>query len=213
MMNNINSPKAFFQYILAMDSETTGVNFDSYDPSEGHQAISWGFIVADSITLEPIEELYLEIKWNDESRANREADPNFSVDASAIHGLTFDYLEKNGIEESDAVEKIANLILKYWGPVNKVSCLGHNVASFDIKHLQKMFIHYGIDIPFNSRHCDSHSVGFATLGSYTSDALFNGIGCDERSDHNALDDAYMSLTSCRNIKILWNEMVGVKAYD
>lgn len=213
MMNDIKNPKGFFQYILAMDSETTGVNFNSADPSDGHQAISWGFIVADSITLEPIEELYLEIKWNDDSRAARKANPEFSVGASAIHGLTFDYLEKNGIEEVDAAVQIANLILKYWGPVNKVSCLGHNVASFDIKHLQKMFTRYGIDIAFNSRHCDSHSAGFVTLGSYTSDALFDGMGCDERSDHNALDDAYMSLTACRNIKTLWDDIVGVKAYD
>jgi len=208
-----DTPKGYFKYILAMDSETTGVNFDTFDPSEGHQAVSWGFIVVDSETFEEVEELYVEIKWNDASRAARDADPEFSCGASAIHGITFDYLEKNGITEEEAVIQIANLIIKYWGPSNKVSTLGHNVRSFDILFLQAMFQRYNIDIPFNSRHCDSHSAGFATLGSYTSDALFEGIGCEERTSHNALEDARMSLVAVRRIRTLWNEMIGVKAYD
>ncbi len=208
-----DNPKGFFKYILAMDSETTGLNFDEYDPSIGHQAVSWGFIVADSVTLEPVEELYLEVKWNDQSLQARKDDPDFSVSASAIHGLTFEYLEKNGITEEEAVVQLATLILKYWGPNRKISCLGHNVRSFDIPFLQAMLKRYNVDIPFNSRHCDSHSVGFATIGSYTSDSMFDTMACDERDNHNALEDAHMSLTSCRRIKTLWTDIVGVKAND
>ena len=114
-----DKPRGYFENLLAIDCETTGLDWNGDDPSNGHQAVSWGIIVANGITLEPIEELYLEIKYNEFSRKAREADPNFGVAAANIHGLTFDYLEQHGIDEVEAVEKIGNLIIKYWGPKKK----------------------------------------------------------------------------------------------
>lgn len=208
-----NKPKGYFEKILAIDCETTGLNWDEDDPSIGHQAVSWGIIVADAMTLKPIEDLYVEIKFNEESKAEKQRDPTFATAASAIHGLTSEYLEKNGISEEEAVVKIASLILKHWGPTSQVKILGHNVVSFDIPFLRSMFKRYDIDIPIGHRHYDSNSVGFITVGSYTSDDLFSIMGFDTRNKHNALEDAYMALESCRRIRVLWNAKVGVNAYD
>lgn len=209
----IQPPKGYFKYILAIDCETTGYNKEGPDPSVGHQAISWGIVVADAETLIPIEELYLEIKWNDESKRAKELDPEFGNIASSIHGLTSTYLEENGIEEIDAVVQITELILKYWGPTQMVKCLGHNVVSFDIPFLRSTLSRYGIDVPFGSRHYDTNGIGFATVGSYTSDALFSTMGFDDRAGHNALEDAKQALESARRIRIIWNDMVGLKAYE
>ena len=58
-------PRGYFEKILAMDCETTGlaVNRDdpSYDQEKGieYQSVSWGFIVANAQTLEPIEKIYI----------------------------------------------------------------------------------------------------------------------------------------------------------
>jgi DNA polymerase III epsilon subunit-like protein len=209
----IEKPKGYFQYLLAIDCETTGLNWDDDDPSNGHQALSWGIIVADAKTLKSIEELYIEIKYNDDSRLMKQTDPEFGIYAADIHGLTFDYLEKNGISEEEAVLKIANLILKYWGPTSQVKTLGHNVHVFDVPFLRSMFRRHGIEIPLGSRHYDTNSIGFATTGAYISDALFETMGFDPRGSHNALEDAKMALESARRVRVLWNDKVKIHAYD
>ncbi len=205
-------PRGYFKYVLALDSETTGLDWNDDDPSVGHQAVSWGFIVADAETLIPVEKLYVEIKWNDISRLAKEEDPEFGTKASDIHGLTFAHLEEHGIPEDEAVIKIMTLILKYWGPTNQIHAMGHNVQSFDIPFLKSMLRRYDIELRFSSRQLDTNAMGFITVGSFVSDALFDVMGYDDRDGHNALEDAEQALGSARRIRSLWNEFVGVNAY-
>jgi len=209
--NYKRNPQGYFKYILAIDSETTGFT-KGRDPSVGHQAISWGIIVADAHTLIPVEKLYLEIKWNDGSKAARADHPSFSVTASDIHGLTYNYLEENGIAEEDAVLLIAELILKYWGPTQQLHCLGHNIE-FDIAFLDSMFKRYGIDLYFSSRQYDSNSMGFVAVESFTSNSFFDTMGFPPRDAHNALQDIEQTLESCRRIRVLWNDFVGINANE
>jgi DNA polymerase III epsilon subunit-like protein len=204
-------PRGSFDFILAVDCETTGIHLNSDDSSEGHQAISWGLIVADAATFKPIEELYVEVKWNDDMKALRAANPEFGKGAEKIHGLTMDYLEKNGLSEEEAVSKIASLILKYWGPRHSPRLLGHNVHLFDYKFLINALRRCGIEIPKANRHVDTSSIGYATVGAFTSDSLFETMGFEKRGDHNALDDARMSLQTCALIRTLWDQKVGLKA--
>lgn len=211
-MSAYDTPKGAFNKLLAIDCETTGGRFGTDDYSVGHQAVSWGIVVADAQTLQPIEELYVEIKWNEESKASRRKDPTFGVIAANIHGLSFDYLEKHGMDEEDAVAAIGNLILKHFGPDSHIKCLGHNVHMFDVPFLRSLFRRFDIELKFGARHYDSNSIGFIT-GAFTSDALFATMGFDERNGHNALEDAKMSLEACRMIKVLWDAKVGVKAYS
>lgn len=198
-----------FQFILAVDCETTGLNVHSTDSSEGHQAISWGIVVADSKSFEPIEELYVEIKWNDDMKAKRAADPKFGVAAEKIHGLTLEYLEQNGISEAEAVAKIGELVLRYWGPSNSIRMLGHNVHLFDYKFFLRMFRNHGIEIPLANRHVDTSSIGLVTVGAFNSDELFETMGFEKRKEHNALDDVKMSLKACQIVNQLWKSKVGL----
>jgi len=205
--------RGYFQYLLAMDCETSGMFFNQDDPSfnpqtkQTFQSVSWGLVVADAITLEPVDKLYLEIKWNGESE--------WSEKAQTIHGLTLKHLESHGMTEEEAVIEIGQMLLNYWGPDGNIRCLGHNVATFDLWFLKRLMRKFEIELKFGSRHVDTSSIGFGTIGAYTSDDLFSTLGLPARdpSKHNALDDALLALKSVQLIRTLWKQDVGVNAYE
>jgi DNA polymerase III alpha subunit (gram-positive type) len=210
-------PKGYFEKLLAMDCETTGLVFGSSpvcNPKTGehHQAVSWGFVVADAETLEPIEKLYVEIKWNKNSKQQRAKDNSFGTHAEKIHGLTYDYLEANGITEQQALEKIGNLIISHWG-TTCMQTLGHNVHLFDLPFLRDLFERHAMELPVGNRHYDSSSLGFGITGSFNSDDLFYCLGLEDRENHNALQDAEHSLEVFRIARLLWKAKVGITAYD
>ena len=202
-------PKGSFDKLLVADAETTGLHFRNDDPSVGHQAVSWGLIIADAQTLKPIEELYVEIKWNENSLERRMKDKTFGKRAEEIHGLTFQYLENHGLDEEDAVVEMGELILKHFGPDTCVRMLGHNVHTFDMPFLRSMFRRHELGLKFGSRHYDTNSLGFFNYETYTSDQLFSLLGYEERSDHNALDDARMALGCARKTRQIMNQVMGV----
>jgi DNA polymerase III epsilon subunit-like protein len=213
MATTKNKPRGAFDFLLAMDCETTGlcVNQDSpvENPKTGerHQTVSWGLIVADASTLLPIEKKYLEIKWNDTSKKQRESNAKFGVGAEKVHGLTFDYLEKNGITEEQAVVEIGGMILKYWSPEVSIRTLGHNVHTFDLLFLRDLFRRHEIELKFGSRHYDTNSIAFATFGTFNSDDFFDAVGFEKRGDHNALVDAEQALEATRRIRIIFQKAI------
>lgn len=207
--------KGSYDFILAIDCETTGLCLNHENPvynpktEERHQTVSWGVIVADAQTLKPIEQLYTEIKWNTSSKKQRKENPKFGIYAETIHGLTYDYLQKNGITEDIAVEQIGSLIVKYWGPKVSIRTLGHNVHLFDLPFLRDLFSRQGIELAFGNRHVDTSSTGFVNLTTFTSDELFDKMGFEPRKDHNSLQDITQTLESARRMRIIfqkaWNE--------
>jgi oligoribonuclease (3'-5' exoribonuclease) len=205
MATQKGKPRGWFEKLLAVDCETTGLFFNEDDPSyddktgKHHQAISWGLIVADSATLTPIEELYIEVQWDGKSEWNTKA--------QEIHGLSKTHLAEHGLPPDDAAAAIANLIIKHWGPNGNVRLLGHNVLSFDKKFLQRTMRNVGINLKFGSRHIDTNSVGFATFETYTSDELFEAIGYESRDDHNALDDARMALKAAQVVRKIFQAAI------
>ena len=191
-------PRGYFEKLIAMDCETTGLCFNGDDPSVGNQSLAWGMIIADAVTLKPIDELYVEIKWDGESEwADR---------AEKLHGMSRAYLEENGMTEEEAVIKIGNFIAKHFGTDNKLCCLGHNVATFDIWFLKRLFRKFGVDLRFGNRHVDTSSIGFVNWELFNSDQLFEMVGFDPRGKHNALDDARMSLESARITRTLFRSL-------
>lgn len=202
-------PRGYFEKVLAIDVETSGMFYDnqSDDPShnaatgEDYQIVSIGLIVADVATFKPIEKLYLEIKWDGESL--------WSKKAEAVHGLSVDYLEENGIDQEEAVVEIANLIIKYWGPDVPLCLLGHNVATFDLKFLKRLFKKYGLEVRFGNRYIDTFSASQVAFNTFNSDDAFEYVGLPERdpSKHNALTDAEHVLTVARTIRQLWSQLV------
>lgn len=214
-MAKSNKPRGYFQYLLAMDCETTGLCTNCDDPTrnldtgEYHQSVSWGLIVADSTTLKKVAEKYVEIKWNQKSKNQQEENPAWGTRAEQIHGLKRDYLEKNGITEEQAVEEIANeIILPYWGPDGNIRCLGHNVHTFDMPFFRDMFRRVGIPLSFGNRHYDTNSIGFATFNTFNSDDLFDAVGFEKRGDHNALVDAEQALEVTRIVRKIFTKAIS-----
>lgn len=201
-------PVGFFDKLLVADCETTGLCFNCDDPSIGHQALSWGLIIADAHTLKPIEELYVEIKWNETSLETKLKDKSFGKRAEEIHGLTFAHLEANGMDEEDAVVEMGELILKHFGPDTCVRMLGHNVHTFDMPFLRSTFRRHGLELKFGSRHYDTNSLGFFNYETFTSDELFSLLGYDARGAHNALEDARMALGCARKTRQIMNSVMG-----
>mgnify|MGYP000915246600 CR=1 FL=1 len=199
------SSRGYFGKVLAMDCETSGVNVNSDDPSIGYQAVSWGLIVADAKTLKVIDELYVEIKWNGESKWDKKAE--------GVHGLTKEYLEANGLDEEEAVVEIANFIYKYWPPdaeyssQRSIRCLGHNVSTFDVWFMRQLFNKFELKFRTGNRFIDTSTVGWVVFDCFNSDDAFDLVGV-QRKEHNALEDARASLQLVKTAKTLSKEMIG-----
>lgn len=190
-------PRGWCKFILAIDCETTGLAFRSDDPSynsqtgEEYQAISFGLIVLDSETLSAVDQMYLEVQWNEKSV--------WSSEAEKVHGLSRSYLREHGFTETEACEAIGSLIVKYWGSDNPIMLLGHNVH-FDKCFLQRLFRKHGIELIFGNRHIDTSTLGFVCWNVFNSDDLFQQLGVETRNKHNALDDIKMSVEVVRTTR-------------
>ena len=209
-----DKPRGYFQKILAIDCETTGLCFSNDSPvynektGERHQTVSWGVIIADAATLKPIDELYVEIKWNEESIHQREENSKFGTFAEKVHGLKKSYLDKNAGTEEDAVLEIGELIMKHWGPTGSIVTLGHNVHLFDLPFIRDLFNRVGVPLKFGNRHIDTNSIGFVNWNTFNSDDLFGLLGYEERGDHNALEDIRQALDAARTSRLLFKTMIG-----
>lgn len=207
-MTTKDKPRGYFEYILAIDCETSGLFFSSennnpcFNTKTGqyYQSVSWGIIVADAATLKPLDKLYLEIQWDGKSL--------WSEKAEAVHGLSKDHLKKHGVTTQEAVVQMANLILKYWGPDNNIQLLGHNVHLFDAVFLDHLMRSQGIPLRMANRHVDTYSAGFATFGTFNSDDLFEAVGFEKRGDHNALADAEQALEAARIIRTIFQQAIA-----
>lgn len=204
--NSKNLPRGFYDRVLVMDCETTGLSFGKVDPSEGYQSISWGLIVADAGTFKPIDQLYVEIKWDGKS--------NWDKRAEEVHGLSKEYLEENGKDNEDAVADIAEFVFKYWPPDAQTSsnrnvrCLGHNVGSFDIWFMRRLLDPHGLMFKTGNRYIDTSGAANILLGTFNSDDMFTELGLGQRAKHNALEDARMTLESAKRMRKLFQKCIG-----
>lgn len=188
-------------YILVVDSETTGMNFGTPDPAISgntrYEAISWGFILVDGKTLEEIDSMYIEIQpssrcvWNDR--------------AEQVHGLSREYLAKNAKTRDEAIADIAEFIYKYFPPEQGANIVlaGQNVASFDKYFLKELFDSYELPLKLSHRSVDTFSIGYATFGFTDSNQLFEAFRCrDSNAPHNALTDARAVLHVMQTVRKL-----------
>ena len=200
-----------FDFGLCLDWETSGATWGG-DSSIKYQGISFGAIVFNMKTFEPVEKLHLYVKF-DESKYE------WTEGAQKIHGLTREFLDENGVTQEDAAMQLAELILKYWGPDTKVVFLGHN-PEFDRRFTNQLLNTIGIEFSvektgkFESRievfHVvlDTSALGYIAFGLYKSDLLFEKIGFPDRGDHNALTDAEQTLETCRVVRELVKMSLG-----
>lgn len=183
--------------VVAIDVETSGFSKGD-DVALNHQILSIGLIVADR-DFNPIDRFYCEIKWNGESHWDKYAE--------SIHGMSKEYLENFGLDEEEAVCEITSFLLKHYNPEEYIYFLGHNPRGFDVQFFKKLTNKHDVHFKIGHRTVDSFSVGFTVLGANDSDELF-GYFYKKRKEHNALDDAAMSLGVCRKIKILMKSILN-----
>ncbi len=212
-------PRGYFQYLLAIDCETTGLCFSSDSPvhnpktGEHHQAVSWGMMVLDANTLDTVEELYVEIQWNELSCQQREDNASWGTYAEKVHGLKKSYLDKKGLDEEEAVVEIATLISKYFGPKSPIVTLGHNVHTFDMPFLRDQCRRHGIELRLANRHVDTNSIGFVNWQTYNSDDMFSLMGFKDREDHNALEDIRQTVDTVRVARSIMDAPVNQKVIE
>ncbi len=186
------TPKGYFERILAIDTETSGLFMGRETPvkdgDEYYQVVSWGIMVLDAQTLNTIEELYIEQKWDGVAK--------WDARAEAVHGLSKEYLEQNGVTREEAQVQIASLIFKHWGKTS-VTTLGHNSIRFDLPFLEHESKLAGIDLRFGNRHLDTNTLAFTIFGCFNSDDWFDQLGFKQRTEHNSLEDIRMTVKGFR----------------
>lgn len=186
------SPYGIGKYGLALDWETSGSDFDGKS-HEKYQGLSFGAIIFDTDTFTEVESVYVEMKF-DASKYG------WSKEAEAIHGLSREHLEANGLTREEGLAELLNLIVKYMGPdPGKILFLGHN-CEFDINFTNQLASDFGMHLkPFHVV-LDTASTGFITAGIYKSVDLFEIFTGESRGLHNALDDARQCLATARGIR-------------
>lgn len=191
-------PAGWYNKFLVIDAETSGINFDqnSNDITLGYQAVSWGLIVSDMETMKPIEELYIEIKWDGVSQ--------WHWKAAKTHGLTKDYLEEHGMSASDAADAIVMFLAGHFDVNDTIICMGINVGQFDIPFLKKLLVAHGYPVGFSNRVLDVSSLAAMTIGTFTSQEMFDYLGIERGDTHNALEDCRGTLKAARLIRKLCN---------
>lgn len=202
-MTKQNTP----QFGLCIDWETSGATFGG-DSTIDHQGLSFGAVIFDLKTFEPVETLYREIKFIPSKF-------KWTEEAQKIHGMSIEYLEQNGVEQEEAAADLLEFILKYFGTA-KVMFLGHN-PEFDRRFTNQLTTSVGVEFSVEKQtdldaHIQLHHVvldtsalGMITLGIFKSDLLFDAVGLPERAEHNSLTDALYTVETCKRIKLLVNE--------
>ena len=202
------------QFGICIDWETSGADFGT-DSSLKYQGLTFGAIIFSTKDFTPVKKLYCEIKFNSGKVKN---DFQWSEGAEKIHGKTREYLEKNGVTMEDAAIQLLELIVTYVGD-QKVLFLGHN-AGFDIRFTAQLLREIGVEfsiervtnletwVEIHHVVLDTSALGLITLGIFKSDLLFEKIGFEKRKEHNALNDAEMTLDTAAAIRMLVQGALG-----
>lgn len=177
---------------LAIDWETSGYRAPA-NKGEGyadtHQGLSFGAKVVDMRSLDVVEELYLEIKY----------DPKYewSDGAAKVHGLTKERLS-SGVTQEEAAMQLGNIIIKYFG-TDDVILIGHRVY-FDRDFTDQLFDTIGIKMKWHPTLIDVSAISTVMLEMSKSEAIFQILGMPPRKAHNAMEDISMSLEVLRILK-------------
>lgn len=180
---------------LGIDWETSGFSLPHYTTK--HQGISFGAVIFDMRSLEPVDVLYREIKFDDRYE--------WDAYAESIHGLSRDHLKLNGVDQSAAAIDLANLVVKYIG-TGDVILLGHRVH-FDRAFTNQLMDSIGIQLNYHPTVIDSCAMATLLMEQSKSDDIFSTLGLPPRQKHNALEDIYYTLESAKRMKEYF--LVGV----
>ncbi|MBD3161961.1 MAG: 3'-5' exonuclease [Candidatus Eisenbacteria bacterium] len=123
--------------------------------------------------------------------------PGFRKSSMAVHGITREHLEENGVEAGEAMRRFASWTAGCLAEGEKPVFVGHN-AVFDWAYINFYFHHFGIENVFGYKAIDSKSLAMGALGiswwdankDYLLKKLPGLAGLAEGEvAHNALHDA------------------------
>jgi DNA polymerase III epsilon subunit-like protein len=180
----IDAPK----YVLAFDTETSGLASKSPDPSIDHktgefyQTVAWGVVVLDFATYEAVDTYKAFVQPVKGAQWNKRAE--------AVHGLSQEWLAANGKPEEDVMVDLFELILKYWGTTTPIIALGHNVM-FDISFTNSLFM--------------------GLTGLTGSDAMFETFGLPARGAHDPLEDILMTVICAKEMRNAYERGIACAA--
>jgi DNA polymerase III epsilon subunit-like protein len=185
---------------LCFDTETSGSSWGPFAQSaKEYQCLSIGLIIFDFETLDIVDKIYLEFKYNPKYK--------WSPEAEAIHGLSKDYLNENGLDLSDGIEVIANFLLPYFGLEGEIICMGINV-NFDIEFLGQLLSDNGINFNISHRQIDLVGVGGVCFNKIKSDHIFEYLDLPARKTHNALEDALFTLEAAKRTRLIFQSALN-----
>ena len=174
---------------LGMDWETSGFSVPDY--AAKHQGISFGAIIFDFKSLDPVEELYREVKFDATKYL-------WDAGAERVHGLSQAHLAQHGVTQEEAAVDLANLVIKYFS-TEDIILLGHRVH-FDRAFTQQLTESQGIFINYHPTTLDSASIGAVLMETSKSEEIFQTMGMPPRKAHNSLEDIKYTLESLKRMK-------------
>lgn len=186
---------------LAMHVDTTGINYDSSDPSDGHEIVAICLMVCDA----NFKVLKHKVLYNGTVSLKK-------LKASEkYHGINAAILEEVGIpDEEDFVFELASFIAEEFN--DNVKCLGHNVGTFTLPFIKKLFDKYELPIRFSSNVLDTYSVLVPTVGDLTLNALIDLFGEDYDGDDEYSKTAYkcrLFVNIFKRIQQLWHRKIMI----
>jgi DNA polymerase III epsilon subunit-like protein len=183
------------KYGLCIDWETSGSNFDG-DSSIDYQGIAFGAAVFNTDDFSIVDKMKRYIKFDNKKY-------KWSNDAEKIHGLTREFLDKNGKTQEEAAIDLGNFVLTYFGITPKVLILGHNV-DFDIAFTKQLLEPYDIMFKIHHVKLDTSSAGLIAFNKFKSNDLFKLIGLENRNEHDPLQDVEYTIELAKSIRLLIN---------
>jgi len=188
------------KYALAIDWETSGSAWGQ-DSTIEFQGVSFGAVIFDLATFEPVDTLYREIKF-DASKYK------WQLQAQKIHGLSQEHLEANGVDLETAAIDLVSLYLKYFEADEFVYILGHHI-DFDIKFTEQLLEPLKIMFKIGATRIDTSAAGLIMFGIHKSEELFQFLGLPPRTTHNALEDALLTLQAAKMMRTITESALGV----
>ena len=178
------------KFSLGLDTETSGFSLPNF--ASKHQMISYGAVIVDNESLEIVDALYNEIKFDDTKYI-------WDAGAEAIHGLSREHLSKNGLSSMDAACALAEFMLKYFGPDPSIMLIGHN-PKFEVAFMKQLLEPLEIMPNLYDRMIDTSVLGFTAFNNTKSDFIFNKLGFEDRGTHNALEDLFLTVGAVKKFR-------------